>query len=78
MALNLPNPRAVALPEIPASIKDEALRAYLKDLRTSLELQFGKQFDNAYSILVSGTEGSFLSSGGATITVQNGIVTGLS
>jgi hypothetical protein len=51
---------------------------YLQDLKTALELQLAKSFDNTYSILSTGTSGTFVSSGGATVTVQSGIIITLS
>ena len=77
MGLNLPNPRNVFLPELPLSMRDKPEYQYLRDLKDALELQFSKTFDNTYSILSAGTSGTFVSSGGATITIQNGVITGL-
>ena len=78
MGLNLPNPRNIFLPDIPTSLKGKPEGDYLQDLKTSLELQFAKGFDNVYSIVSTGTSGSFVDSGGNTITVQSGIITSLS
>jgi hypothetical protein len=78
MALNLPNPRNVFLPVLPLSMRDmKDVEKYLQDLRTALELQFSKQFDNVYSIVSTGTSGTFVASGGATVTVQSGVITSL-
>jgi hypothetical protein len=76
MGLNLPNPRNVFLPEVPASIQDKAVAKYLQDIKTSLELQFSKGFDNIYSVVSTGASGSFAATG-ATITVQSGIITSI-
>jgi hypothetical protein len=76
MSLNLPNPRNVFLPEVPASIKDAATVQYLKDLKNALELQMSKSFDNTYSIVSTGASGSFDATG-ATITVESGIITSI-
>jgi hypothetical protein len=78
MALNLPNPRNVFLPELPLSVREVSdIEKYLKDLRAALELQFSKGFDNTYSIVSTGTSGTFTASGGNTITVQSGIITSI-
>jgi hypothetical protein len=78
MGLNLPNPRNVFLPEVPASLKGKPEGEYLQSLKTALELQFAKGFDNVYSVVSTGTSGTFVGSGGGTITVQSGIITALS
>ena len=46
MSTNFPNPRNVFLPELPQSMRDKPEYKYLQDLKTALELQFTKQFDN--------------------------------
>lgn len=78
MGLNLPNPRNVFLPELPPSLKGKPEYQYLQDLKTALEKQFSKEFDNVYSIVSTGASGTFVDSGGNTVTVQSGIITGLS
>jgi len=78
MGLNLPNPRNVFLPELPLSMRGKPEFQYLQDLKTALELQFGKVFDNVYSVVSTGTSGTFVDSGGNTVTVQSGVVTSLS
>jgi hypothetical protein len=78
MGLNLPNPRNIFLPEVPASLKGKPEGDYLQNLKTALELQFAKGFDNIYSVVSTGTSGSFVDSGGNTVTVQSGIITSLS
>jgi hypothetical protein len=78
MGINLPNPRNVFLPAVPHGTLDEAtIRRYLEDLKTALELQLSKQFDNTYTILSTGVTGTFVDSGSNTITVVNGIITNL-
>lgn len=78
MGLNLPNPRNVFLPVLPQSLRElKDVEKYLQDLKTALELQLAKTFDNTYSIMSTGTTGTFVASGGATITVQSGVITGL-
>lgn len=77
MGLNLPNPRNVFLPEVPAALKGKPEGEYLQNLKTALELQFAKGFDNVYSILSTGTSGTFVGSGGETVTVQSGIIISL-
>lgn len=76
MALNLPNPRNIFLPEVPASIQDKATIQYLKELRNAIELSFSKSFDNTYSMVSTGASGSFAATG-ATITVESGIITSI-
>lgn len=76
MALNLPNPRNVFLPEVPSSIKDPAVVQYLKDIKAAVELNFSKTFDNTYSTVSTGASGSFAATG-ATITVESGIITSI-
>lgn len=78
MGLNLPNPRNVFLPELPPSMRGKPEYQYLKDLKNALELQLSKAFDNTYSIVSTGTSGTFTKSGGGTVTVQSGIITALS
>jgi len=78
MGLNLPNPRNVFLPELPLSMRGKPEFQYLQDLKTALELQFGKVFDNTYSVVSTGTSGTFVDSGGNTVTVQSGVITNLS
>jgi hypothetical protein len=78
MGLNLPNPRNVFLPEVPDDLKGKPEGKYLQDLKTTLELQFAKSFDNVYSLVSTGASGSFVDSGGNTVTVQSGIITSLS
>lgn len=78
MGLNLPNPRNVFLPELPPTLKGKPEYQYLQDLKTALEKQFSKEFDNVYSIVSTGASGTFVDSGGNTVTVQSGIITGLS
>lgn len=77
MGLSLPNPRNVFLPELPLSMRGKPEYQYLQDLKTSLELQFAKEFDNVYSILSTGASGTFVKSGGGTVTVQSGIIIAL-
>lgn len=77
MGLNLPNPRNVFLPELPPSMRGKPEYQYLQDLKGALELQFAKAFDNTYSILSTGTSGTFVGSGGGTVTVQSGIIISL-
>lgn len=51
MATNFPNARNVFLPELPPSLRDvKDVNKYLEQLRTSLELHFSKQFDNAATV----------------------------
>lgn len=78
MSLNFPNPRNVFLPEVPSELKSKPEGKYLQDLKTAIELQMAKSFDNTYSILQAGTSGTFIGSGGGTITVENGVITALS
>ena len=80
MGLTLPNPRStVFIPVVPDKATDaEAIKTYLKSLTLELERQFGRQFDNVYSIVSTGTSGSFVDSDGNTVTVESGIITGLS
>ena len=77
MALSLPNPRNVFLPELPQSMRGKPEYQYLQDLKTALELAISKAFDNTYSIVSTGTSGTFVDSGSNTITVQSGIITSL-
>jgi len=74
MGLNLPNPRNAFLPELPQSMRGKPEYQYLQDLKTALELQLAKQFDNTYSILSTGTSTTFVDSSGKTVTVTNGII----
>lgn len=76
MGLNLPNPRSAFLPVVP-EVEDKALSNYLKQLVETLEKHLAGQFDNVYSILSTGTSGTFKSSAGDTITVSNGVITAL-
>ena len=78
MGINLPNARNVFLPELPPSMRGKPEYQYLQDLKTALELQFAKGFDNVYSVVSTGTSGTFVDSGGNTLTVQSGIITSLS
>ena len=78
MGLNLPNPRNVFLPSLPQSMREiKDVEKYLNDLKTALELQLAKSFDNTYSIVSTGTSGTFVDSAGSTITVVSGIITSL-
>ena len=77
MGVNLPNPRNVAYPAVPEDIVDPKVKEYLKQLVGILERSYSKAFDNTYAIVSTGTDGTFVASGGNTITVSSGIITGL-
>jgi len=78
MGINLPGARGVFLPALPPSFAGVSdAYEYVKNLKSSLEREFTKTFDNVYTIVSTGTSGSFVDSLGATVTVVNGIITGL-
>jgi len=77
MSLELPNGRGAFLPQVPNTIQDKVIREYLIQAISAVEDNLHKQFDNSYYIISTGTTGTFLASGGAAITVTNGIITGL-
>ena len=78
MGINLPGARNVFLPSLPPSLSSvSGVVEYLENLKSALEKEFSKGFENVYTILSTGTSGSFVDSLGATVTVVNGIITGL-
>jgi len=78
MGINLPGARNVFLPSLPPSVREVSeIATYLKDFKAAVEKEFSKSFDNTYTILSTGTSGTFKSSAGDTITIVNGIVTAL-
>ena len=76
MALTLPNPGNIFLPSIPKGL-DPVMTKYLEDLTRVLIDLHKKSFDNTYSIVSTGTSGTFKSSAGDSITVQSGVITAL-
>ena len=78
MGINLPGARNVFLPSLPPLLNSiTGVADYLKDLKLSLEKEFSKSFENVYTILSTGTSGTFKDSGGNTVTVTNGIIVSL-
>lgn len=78
MGINLPNPRSVFIPVLPPSFSSLAdVYTYIDRLKNALEKEFTKAFDNTYSVVSTGTSGTFVDSNGNTITVVNGIITSL-
>lgn len=79
MGISLPNPRNVFVPvPPPITTKNtgDVIR-YLNRLKDFLGKEFANAFDNTYSILSTGTS-CIIDSTTNTITVVNGIITGIS
>ena len=81
MSVTLIQGRRFFLPMIPQEIKDKATRDYLLQLTVALEAIATKLVDNdtvLFDKINTGTSGSFDDSGGAAVTVSDGIITALS
>ena len=51
MSLNLPSPRNVFIPELPPSMSSvEDVKRYLENMKTAIESEFAKGFDNADTV----------------------------
>jgi hypothetical protein len=82
MSLELPNSRNAFLPQLPENLGDAAvLKEYLGKISVEMERLHTQNFDNidaVRNVISPGISGTFVSSAGATITVVNGVITGLS
>ncbi len=78
MGINLPGGRNVFLPSLPPSLREVSeVVTYLKDFKSAIEKEFSKSFDNVYTLVATGTSGTFKDSAGNTVTVTNGIIVSL-
>lgn len=80
MSIDLPEAGQVFLPEVPDGV-DVGTKNFLEALRKNMIQVTQGLFHNDRNIadvVDSGTSGTFVASGGNTITVTNGIITGLS
>jgi hypothetical protein len=79
MGIDLPNPRAVFLPEVPSELAQLSpeLFNWAKSMRTQTQKAIEGAFDNALhttTAINSGTSGTFTLSSGGSIVVTSGIV----
>lgn len=80
MSINLIHGRKIFLPKVPNNIEDVAMQQYVSRLSDAIENMYTKLVDNdsvAIDTINTGTSGSFVDSDGNTITVTNGLITGL-
>lgn len=79
MALELPNPGDVFIPDVPASLTKVSPEfvAYMERFKTAVEMSIRDQFTNSLYIATAislGVSGTFTISSGGSIVVTSGIV----
>lgn len=80
MSVNLVHARRIFLPKVPPEIEDAKLKDYLQRLTDAIENMNAALVDNdgvAVSSINTGTSGTFDDSAGGTVTVADGLITGL-
>lgn len=80
MSIELPNGRNVFITAVPDEVKDAAMKDYLVTVVREVRDMYVKLFDNddaIRSVINTGTSGTFVDSDSNTVTVADGLITGL-